>query len=107
MRKAFRLVLAILFLTSVGIYALDNMLTNNVSVGVDATQIADSNYKRKEITITNVGSTSVFIDNSLTDCTTGSYELEPDKSVILEFQGEVWGIVDVTTSTVSTYELQY
>lgn len=106
--KLGRLIGLLLILVSVGLFALDNMPTANIDIGIAATQIAPANYTRTEITLYNDSDNRIYIDNSLTDCTTNSFVLESSGTIKLEkYQGELWGIVDVTTSTLRSLELQY
>ena len=99
-----------LLLCAISLYAapLDNMSNSKVSVGVAATEIAQANYKRKEIRIMNDSGNTIYIDNNSTDCTVDAYPILTMTEYKVEgYQGAIWGIVETTTSTVKVSEIQY
>lgn len=88
--------------------ALDNLKTVKISVGVTATLLVDFNYKRKDLVIHNSGSETIYIDNTLADCTLDSFPLYPGKAVIFDrYQGQIHGIVAAATEEVRLMYTQY
>lgn len=91
------------------VIAFDNMPTSKVSVGVVATEIIPVNYKRKDLIIFNVGTSTIYIDNFAVECsTTTAFPLISGAVMSFgNFSGSVWGIVDITTGTVKVLYTQY
>jgi len=89
--------------------AFDNLPTESISVGVEATEILAANYKRKGFIIYNVGAPTIYIDNFAVDCSsTTSFPLRGGAAITFDqYQGAIWGIVDTTTSTVKVIYMQY
>ena len=112
MKIFIKIVLAALIFTSSFIcssIALDNMPTSKVSVGVVATEIVPVNYKRKDLIIFNVGTSTIYIDNFAVECsTTTAFPLISGAVMSFgNFSGSIWGIVDITTGTVKVVYTQY
>lgn len=99
----------IFMISLIGLWALDNMPTVAVDVGVVATEIVPANYQRQNLIIYNAGSATVYIDNYSVDCSTiTSFDLTSGSMMVFDkYQGAIWGIVDTTTSTIKVIYLQY
>ena len=108
--KKIVLVTAFFILSFIAItIAFDNMPTLKVSVGVVATEIVPINYKRKDLIIYNVGTSTIYIDNFAVECSTiTAFPLIGGASMSFgNFSGAIWGIVDITTETVKVMYTQY
>lgn len=112
MKKLQKIVGGLIFIfmiSLIGLWALDNLPTDSISVGVVATEILSANYGRKDFIIYNVGASTIYIDNFAVDCsTTTSFPLRGGAALTFDkYQGAIWGIVDITTSTIKVIYLQY
>ena len=112
MKIFIKIVLAIMIFISSFIgttIALDNLPTGTVSVGVAATEILATNYKRKGFIIYNVSAPTIYIDNFAVECSTStSFPLRGGAAITFEdYKGAIWGIVDVTTGTIKVIYTQY
>ena len=88
--------------------ALDNLKVEKIDIGVVATLIAATNYKRKDLAIYNNGSETIYIDNVALDCTLNSFPVPAGCSLsFTDYQGSLYGIVALATEEVRVVYTQY
>lgn len=79
----------------------DTFTVNQVSVAATATQIVAARTSRKAVGIMNHGTTAVYLGPANTVTTSNGLLLPANSSVVLNYAGDVYGIVASSTQTVS------
>ena len=76
-----------------------------VSVGTTATQLVGANSNRISVLLFNDGASTVFIGSSNTVSTTNGFPLFPQRYLVINTTGAVFGISQSGTNTVYVAQL--
>lgn len=97
----------IFMISLVGLWALDNLVTESISVGLTPTEILVTNIKVRELLLYNRGTATIYIDNTSSECNTG-FPLIGGKTIKFnEYRGAIWGVTKISTTIIEVIYIQY